>query len=76
MLKAILALPVIYRAPWMLRDIQVMSTERSERDVGSGEGPDPEIAAATAGRLILRKRLADCLRRRAPSMHRPAIYGT
>lgn len=70
-LHAILALPAIYRAPVMLRDIQGMSTEEASAML---RVKDQTLKSRLhRGRLILRKQLADfagCL-----SLHRP-IYGT
>ena len=43
--KAILALPAIYRAPVMLRDIQGMSTEEASA-TAPGQGSDAQVAAA------------------------------
>lgn len=55
--RAILALPAIYRAPVMLRDIQGMSTEEaSARLRVKGQTLKSRLHR---GRLILRKQLAD-----------------
>jgi RNA polymerase sigma-70 factor (ECF subfamily) len=55
--KAILALPVIYRAPVMLRDIQGMSTEEASAML---KVKDQTLKSRLhRGRLILRKQLAD-----------------
>lgn len=56
-LQAILALPVIYRAPVMLRDIQGMSTEEASAML---RVKDQTLKSRLhRGRLILRKQLAD-----------------
>jgi len=56
-LHAILALPVIYRAPVMLRDIQGMSTEEASAML---RVKDQTLKSRLhRGRLILRKQLAD-----------------
>ena len=71
MLRAILALPVIYRAPVMLRDIQGMSTEEASAML---RVKDQTLKSRLhRGRLILRKQLADFAG--GLTMHRP-IYGT
>src|ERR1700722_5129170 len=68
---AILALPAIYRAPVMLRDIQGMSTEEASAML---RVKDQTLKSRLhRGRLILRKQLADFAG--GLSMHRP-IYGT
>src|SRR5215467_5476955 len=68
---AILALPVIYRAPVMLRDIQGMSTEEASAVL---RVKDQTLKSRLhRGRLILRKQLADFAG--GLTMHRP-IYGT
>lgn len=55
--KAILALPAIYRAPVMLRDIQGMSTEEASAML---KVKDQTLKSRLhRGRLILRKQLAD-----------------
>lgn len=55
--SAILALPVIYRAPVMLRDIQGMSTEEASAML---RVKDQTLKSRLhRGRLILRKQLAD-----------------
>lgn len=70
-LRAILALPAIYRAPVMLRDIQGMSTEEASAML---RVKDQTLKSRLhRGRLILRKQLADFAGGLA--MHRP-IYGT
>jgi RNA polymerase sigma-70 factor (ECF subfamily) len=70
-LRAILALPAIYRAPVMLRDIQGMSTEEASAML---HVKDQTLKSRLhRGRLILRKQLADFAG--GLSMHRP-IYGT
>jgi RNA polymerase sigma-70 factor, ECF subfamily len=69
--KAILALPAIYRAPVMLRDIQGMSTEEASAML---HVKDQTLKSRLhRGRLILRKQLADFAGGLA--LHRP-IYGT
>jgi RNA polymerase sigma-70 factor, ECF subfamily len=68
---AILALPAIYRAPVLLRDIQGMSTEQASAVL---KVKDQTLKSRLhRGRLILRKQLADFAGGLA--MHRPA-YGT
>ena len=70
-LRAILALPVIYRAPVMLRDIQGMSTEEASAML---RVKDQTLKSRLhRGRLILRKQLADFAG--GLTMHRP-IHGT
>ena len=55
--RAILALPAIYRAPVMLRDIQGMSTEEASARL---RVKDQTLKSRLhRGRLILRKQLAD-----------------
>jgi RNA polymerase sigma-70 factor (ECF subfamily) len=69
-LRAILALPAIYRAPVMLRDIQGMSTEEASAMLNV---KDQTLKSRLhRGRLILRKQLADFAGGLA--LHRPA-YG-
>jgi len=69
--RAILALPAIYRAPVMLRDIQGMSTEEASAVL---RVKDQTLKSRLhRGRLILRKQLADCAGGLA--LHRP-IFGT
>jgi len=69
--SAILALPAIYRAPVMLRDIQGMSTEEASALL---RVKDQTLKSRLhRGRLILRKQLADFAG--GLTMHRP-IYGT
>ena len=69
--RAILALPAIYRAPIMLRDIQGMSTEEASAML---RVKDQTLKSRLhRGRLILRKQLADFAG--GLTMHRP-IYGT
>jgi len=69
--SAILALPAIYRAPVMLRDIQGMSTEEASAML---KVKDQTLKSRLhRGRLILRKQLADFAD--GLTMHRP-IYGT
>src|SRR5437867_1928580 len=68
---AILALPAIYRAPVMLRDIQGMSTEEASAML---HVKDQTLKSRLhRGRLILRKQLADFAG--GLSLHRP-LYGT
>ena len=56
-MRAILALPAIYRAPVMLRDIQGMSTEEASAML---RVKDQTLKSRLhRGRLILRKQLAD-----------------
>jgi RNA polymerase sigma-70 factor, ECF subfamily len=70
-LRAILALPAIYRAPVMLRDIQGMSTEEASAML---RVKDQTLKSRLhRGRLILRKQLADFAG--GLTMHRP-VYGT
>ena len=69
--SAILALPAIYRAPVMLRDIQGMSTEEASAML---KVKDQTLKSRLhRGRLILRKQLADFAD--GLSLHRP-VYGT
>src|SRR5437660_8081998 len=69
--RAILALPAIYRAPVMLRDIQGMSTEEASAML---RVKDQTLKSRLhRGRLILRKQLADFAG--GLTLHRPA-YGT
>ena len=69
--RAILALPAIYRAPVMLRDIQGMSTEEASAML---RVKDQTLKSRLhRGRLILRKQLADFAG--GLSLHRP-IYGS
>jgi len=70
-LGAILALPAIYRAPVMLRDIQGMSTE--EASVVLRVKDQTLKSRLHRGRLILRRQLADFTS--GLTLHRP-IYGT
>ena len=68
--RAILALPAIYRAPVMLRDIQGMSTEEASAML---KVKDQTLKSRLhRGRLILRKQLADFAD--GLSLHRP-LYG-
>ena len=70
-MRAILALPAIYRAPVMLRDIQGMSTEEASAML---RVKDQTLKSRLhRGRLILRKQLANFAG--GLSLHRP-IYGT
>ena len=67
--RAILALPAIYRAPVMLRDIQGMSTEEASAML---HVKDQTLKSRLhRGRLILRKQLTDFAGGLA--MHRPAF---
>ena len=69
--RAVLALPVIYRAPVVLRDLQGMSTEEASAML---KVKDQTLKSRLhRGRLILRKQLADFAG--GLSLHRP-IYGT
>jgi RNA polymerase sigma-70 factor (ECF subfamily) len=69
--RAILALPAIYRAPVMLRDIHGMSTEEASAVL---QVKDQTLKSRLhRGRLILRKQLVDFAD--GLSLHRP-IYGT
>jgi RNA polymerase sigma-70 factor, ECF subfamily len=69
--RAVLALPAIYRAPVVLRDIQGMSTEEASAML---RVKDQTLKSRLhRGRLMLRKQLADFAG--GLSMHRP-IYGT
>jgi RNA polymerase sigma-70 factor (ECF subfamily) len=70
-LRAILALPAIYRAPVVLRDLQGMSTEEASAML---RVKDQTLKSRLhRGRLILRKQLADFAG--GLTLHRPA-YGT
>src|SRR6267143_5808351 len=70
-LRAILALPAIYRAPVVLRDLQGMSTEEASAML---KVKDQTLKSRLhRGRLILRKQLADFAS--GLTLHRP-IYGT
>jgi RNA polymerase sigma-70 factor, ECF subfamily len=70
-LSAILALPAIYRAPVMLRDIQGMSTEEASAML---HVKDQTLKSRLhRGRLILRKQLADFAG--GLTLHRP-VFGT
>ena len=69
--SAILALPAIYRAPVMLRDIQGMSTEEASAML---KVKDQTLKSRLhRGRLILRKQLADFAG--GLTLHRP-MYGS
>ena len=69
--RAILALPAIYRAPVMLRDIHGMSTEEASAML---RVKDQTLKSRLhRGRLILRKQLADFAG--GLTLHRP-VYGT
>src|SRR5205823_7990491 len=68
--KAILALPAIYRAPVLLRDIQGLSTEEASAML---HVKDQTLKSRLhRGRLILRKQLVDFAG--GLTLHRPA-YG-
>jgi len=70
-MRAILALPAIYRAPVMLRDIQGMSTEEASAML---KVKDQTLKSRLhRGRLILRKQLANFAG--GLTLHRP-VYGT
>ena len=70
-LRAILALPAIYRAPVIMRDIQGMSTEEASAVL---RVKDQTLKSRLhRGRLILRKQLADFAG--GLTLHRPA-FGT
>jgi RNA polymerase sigma-70 factor (ECF subfamily) len=70
-MHAILALPAIYRAPVVLRDIHGMSTEEASAML---KVKDQTLKSRLhRGRLILRKQLADFAG--GLTLHRP-IYGT
>ena len=70
-LRAISALPAIYRAPVVLRDLHGMSTEEASAML---KVKDQTLKSRLhRGRLILRKQLADFAG--GLSLHRP-IYGT
>ena len=70
-MNAIQALPAIYRAPVMLRDIQGMSTEEASAML---KVKDQTLKSRLhRGRLILRKQLANFAG--GLTMHRP-VYGT
>ena len=70
-LRAILALPAIYRAPVIMRDLQGMSTEEASARL---RVKDQTLKSRLhRGRLILRKQLADFAG--GLTLHRP-IYGT
>jgi RNA polymerase sigma-70 factor, ECF subfamily len=69
--SAVLALPAIYRAPVMLRDIHGMSTEEASAML---RVKDQTLKSRLhRGRLILRKQLADFAG--GLTLHRP-VYGT
>jgi RNA polymerase sigma-70 factor (ECF subfamily) len=71
LLRAVLALPAIYRAPVVLRDLQGMSTEEASAML---RVKDQTLKSRLhRGRLILRKQLADFAG--GLTLHRP-IYGT
>jgi RNA polymerase sigma-70 factor, ECF subfamily len=71
LVRAVLALPVIYRAPVVLRDLQGMSTEEASAML---HVKDQTLKSRLhRGRLILRKQLADFAG--GLTLHRPA-YGT
>jgi RNA polymerase sigma-70 factor (ECF subfamily) len=68
--RAILALPAIYRAPVMLRDIHGMSTEEASAMLNVRD--QTLKSRLHRGRLILRRQLADFAG--GLTLHRPA-YG-
>ena len=69
--RAVLALPAIYRAPVVLRDIQGMSTEEASAML---RVKDQTLKSRLhRGRLILRKQLTDLAD--GLTLHRP-VYGT
>jgi RNA polymerase sigma-70 factor (ECF subfamily) len=71
LVRAVLALPAIYRAPVVLRDLQGMSTEEASAML---RVKDQTLKSRLhRGRLILRKQLADFAG--GLSLHRP-VYGT
>ena len=71
LVRAVLALPAIYRAPVVLRDLQGMSTEEASAML---RVKDQTLKSRLhRGRLILRRQLADFAG--GLTMHRPA-YGT
>ncbi len=71
LLGAVLALPAIYRAPVVLRDLQGMSTEEASAVL---HVKDQTLKSRLhRGRLILRKQLADFAG--GLTLHRP-VYGT
>jgi RNA polymerase sigma-70 factor (ECF subfamily) len=71
LVRAVLALPVIYRAPVVLRDLQGMSTEEASAML---RVKDQTLKSRLhRGRLILRKQLADFAG--GLTLHRP-VYGT
>jgi len=71
LVRAVLALPVIYRAPVVLRDLQGMSTEEASAML---HVKDQTLKSRLhRGRLILRKQLADFAG--GLTLHRP-VYGT
>lgn len=70
-LGAVLALPVIYRAPVVLRDLQGMSTEEASAMLRVKN--QTLKSRLHRGRLLLRKQLADFAG--GLTLHRP-IYGT
>jgi RNA polymerase sigma-70 factor, ECF subfamily len=70
-MRAVLALPAIYRAPVVLRDLQGMSTEEASAML---KVKDQTLKSRLhRGRLILRKQLANFAG--GLTLHRP-IYGT
>jgi RNA polymerase sigma-70 factor (ECF subfamily) len=71
LVRAVLALPAIYRAPVVLRDLQGMSTEEASAML---RVKDQTLKSRLhRGRLILRKQLADFAG--GLTLHRP-VYGT
>ncbi len=70
--RAILALPAIYRAPVVLRDIQGLSTEEASAML---RVKDQTLKSRLhRGRLILRKQLSDFAG--GLSLHQPVAYST
>ena len=71
LVRAVLALPAIYRAPVVLRDLQGMSTEEASAML---RVKDQTLKSRLhRGRLILRKQLSDFAG--GLTLHRP-VYGT
>lgn len=71
LIRAILALPAIYRAPVVLRDIRGLSTEEASARLQVGD--QTLKSRLHRGRLILRRQLADFAG--GLSLHRP-VFGT
>ena len=71
LVRAVLSLPVIYRAPVVLRDLQGMSTEEASAML---RVKDQTLKSRLhRGRLILRKQMSDFAG--GLTLHRP-VYGT